>query len=103
VTLVILPIDKAEVKNYASLIDGLVITGNYFDVNPRLYGQKILNDTVKIDDHKSDFEMALFEEFYKTKKPVFGICGGYQMMNVALGGELYQDIKTQARWKILCS
>ena len=95
VTVIILPIDKTMIKNYVSLIDGLVITGNYYDVNPKLYGEKVLNDTVKIDDYKSSFEMALFKEFYKTKKPVFGICGGYQMINVAFGGKLYQDIPTQ--------
>lgn len=97
VTVILLPIDKTMIKNYVSLIDGLVITGNYYDVNPKLYGQKILNDTVKINDYKSSFEMALFKEFYKTKKPIFGICGGYQMMNVALGGRLYQDIPTQVK------
>ncbi len=97
VTVIILPIDKTMIKNYVSLIDGLVITGNYYDVNPKLYGQKVLNDTVKINDYKSSFEMALFKEFYKTKKPIFGICGGYQMMNVVLGGKLYQDIPTQVK------
>ena len=95
VTVIILPIDKTMIKNYVSLIDGLVITGNYYDVNPKLYGQKVLNDTVKINDYRSNFEMALFKEFYKTKKPIFGICGGYQMINVALGGKLYQDIPVQ--------
>lgn len=95
VTVMIVPMDKSMIGSYSTMLDGLVITGNYYDINPKLYHQKPLNSEVKIDSHKSDFEMALFKEFYKTKKPIFGICGGYQMINVALGGELYQDIPTQ--------
>lgn len=96
VTVVPIPLDKSMVKDYSAMFDGIVFSGNYYDINPKLYGQKPLNNTVKLDEtYKNDFETALFKSFYKTKKPIFGICGGYQMMNVALGGELYQDLPSQ--------
>jgi putative glutamine amidotransferase len=93
-----IPLDQTMIPGYVETFDGLVFSGNYFDINPKLYGQKLLNSTVKIEEtRKSDFEMKLFRSFYKTKKPIFGICGGYQMINVALGGELYQDIPSQVK------
>jgi putative glutamine amidotransferase len=97
ITVIGLPLDKTMIENYAELMDGLVFTGNYYDINPKTYGQKKLNNTVQINDYKNNFEMKLFKKFYKTKKPIFGICGGHQMMNVALGGELYQDIPSQVK------
>ena len=100
VTVVIVPLDKSMIDAYSKSFDGLVFSGNYYDVNPKLYGEKILNDSVKIDDYKNDFESALFKKFYQTKKPIFGICGGYHMINVALKGKLYQDIPTQVKTNI---
>jgi len=97
VTLMIVPLDKSMVKSYAKLLDGLVFSGNYYDIDPKFYNQKVLNSEVKIDGNKSEFEMLLFKEFYKTKKPLFAICGGYQMINVVLGGELYQDLPAQVK------
>lgn len=96
VTVVPIPLDKTMIKEYTNMFDGIVFTGNLYDVDPKLYGQKKLNDTVNLDDTlKTDFEIELFKSYYKTNKPIFGICGGYQMMNVVLGGELYQDIPSQ--------
>jgi len=97
VTVVIIPLDKSMIKNYAETFDGVVFSGNYYDVNPHLYGEKKLNETVNIDEYKNSFESALFKKFYKTNKPIFGICGGYQTINVALGGKLIQDIPTQIK------
>lgn len=98
VTILPIPLDVSMVDEYVKMFDGMVFSGNYYDVDPALYGQKPLNASVKLDDKKkNEFEMALFKSFYKTKKPIFGICGGYQTINVALGGELYQDIPTQIK------
>lgn len=96
VVVVPVPLDQTMIKSYVETFDGIVFSGNYYDINPKLYGQKPLNDTVKIDEnYKNNFESKLFKNFYETKKPIFAICGGYQMINVVLGGELYQDIASQ--------
>ena len=98
VVVVLIPLDHTMIKSYIETFDGIVFSGNYYDISPKLYRQKTLNNTVKIDEtYKNDFESVLFNNFYKTKKPIFGICGGYQMINVALGGKLYQDIPSQIK------
>ncbi len=98
VVVVPIPLDQTMIKSYVETFDGIVFSGNYYDINPKLYGQNPLNSTVKIDEtYKNDFESALFKNFYKTKKSIFAICGGYQMINVTLGGKLYQDIPSQIK------
>lgn len=98
VTVVMIPLDKSMIKNYSEIFDGIIFSGNHYDINPKLYGQKLLSNKVDLADAtKTSFESALFKSFYATKKPIFGICGGYQMINVVLGGELYQDIEAQVK------
>lgn len=82
--------DGAVIAEYAKL-DGFLFAGGV-DVDPVLYGEEKLNDTVEIDPARDAFEMALFSAVYPTGKPIFGICRGIQSINVALGGTLYQDI-----------
>lgn len=82
--------DGAVIDEYAKL-DGFLFAGGV-DVDPVLYGEEKLNDTVEIDPARDAFEMALFAAVYPTGKPIFGICRGIQIINVALGGTLYQDI-----------
>ena len=78
----------------AQLFDGLVLSGGG-DIDPTLFGETILNDTVNIDAIRDSFEVPLVRAFYKAGKPIFGICRGMQVMNVALGGTLYQDLPEQ--------
>lgn len=81
-------------EELADLCDGLLLTGGA-DLDPALYGEAILNDTVKVQRERDDFELALFGAFYRRGKPIFGICRGCQLINVALGGTLYQDLAEQ--------
>lgn len=78
----------------AELCDGLLLTGGE-DINPALLGEEKLNDSVRWDDTRDEFELKLFKEFYDRGKPIFGICRGFQVINVALGGGLYQDLVEQ--------
>lgn len=88
---VFLPYD-AEVDQFLDAIDGLVIPGGDEDVNPKFYGQKIISDKVKINDARAGFELALVREAMQRDMPVFGICNGLQVINVACGGTLIQHI-----------
>jgi len=71
--------------------DGLLLTGGY-DVSPALYGETARYETVRFDETRDAFEAAFARAFLATGKPVFGICRGNQLLNVLLGGTLYQDL-----------
>ena len=73
------------------LADGLLLTGGV-DVDPARFGQAVLNDTVCIDQKRDALELQLIEKYWKTGKPCLAICRGLQVLNVAFGGALVQDI-----------
>ena len=65
------------------------------DVCPETYGEKALKPEWNGDRVRDDYEIALLRAFVSGGKPVLGLCRGAQVINVALGGTLYQDIATQ--------
>lgn len=75
-------------------LDGLVLQGGS-DVAPESYGESPLRPQWGGDRVRDVYETALIEAFMAAGKPVLGICRGIQILNVALGGTLYQDINTQ--------
>ncbi|MEW6026674.1 MAG: gamma-glutamyl-gamma-aminobutyrate hydrolase family protein [Planctomycetota bacterium] len=78
-------------------IDGLFLSGGH-DLSPRFYGEKVLNDKViLLPELKQRFDLTLARAAIKRKIPVLGTCYGAQLINVALGGALFQDIATQIR------
>lgn len=89
---VALPHDAGSAADYLDRIDGLVVTGGAFDVDPSLFGADSRHDTVSTKDVRTDFELAVTRGALDLDKPVFGICGGQQLLNVALGGTLIQHI-----------
>ena len=78
----------------AALYDALLLTGGG-DLEPSLFGETKLNDTVHIDPLRDAFELPLVRAFLAAGKPIMGICRGEQVINVALGGTLYQDLREQ--------
>ncbi|MDU3220882.1 MAG: gamma-glutamyl-gamma-aminobutyrate hydrolase family protein, partial [Streptococcus thermophilus] len=90
---ILLPVsDPSEAKTYISMIDKLILIGGQ-NIDPKFYNEE--NHACEDDFflERDLFEMALIEEATKQKKPIFSICRGTQLMNVALGGSLHQDIK----------
>jgi len=91
------PFSKGGIENAADLIDGLLLSGGG-DVYPEYYGEDIsvphecLNFASK---QRIGFELDLFQEVAKRQKPVLAICLGMQLVNIAYGGSLYQDIGLQ--------
>jgi len=77
-------------------LDGLVVTGGAFDIEPERYGQT--NDgATRVDAPKplrTELEWALIQGALARDRPVLGICGGMQLLNVVLGGTLLKDIQT---------
>ena len=91
---VILPIALAEpalVKEYLEVIDGLIMTGGA-DIHPSFYGQIVLERCGEIDEERDGFEVELIHVARDRDLPLLGICRGLQVLNVALGGSLYQDL-----------
>lgn len=76
-------------------LDGLLLHGGA-DVCPRSYGEEPLRPEWEGDEIRDRYELALVHAFHAAGKPVLGICRGAQILNVAFGGTLYQDIATQA-------
>jgi len=84
-----------------STCSGLLLTGGE-DVNPARYGKE--NELYKceaIDEYRDSLEFALIGKALKEKMPVFGICRGEQILNVALGGTLLTDIPTDAGTSVI--
>jgi len=88
----ILPHEPALVGRYLDMIDGLLVTGGAFDVDPALFGAETRHGTVTLKEGRTDFELALLRGALARDMPVLGICGGQQLLAVALGGTLIQHI-----------
>ena len=75
----------------AARCDGLLLAGGG-DIHPSCFGQSVQNAALSVDPVRDKEERALFEDFYRRRKPILGICRGVQVINVFLGGTLHQDI-----------
>ena len=83
--------DKRLVKDYIETIDKLILSGGQ-NVHPQFYGEE---KTIDSDDYnlaRDEFELALLKEAIRQGKPVLAICRGLQLVNVAFGGTLNQQI-----------
>jgi putative glutamine amidotransferase len=83
--------DLKLIDHLLRLIDGLIISGGY-DVHPKYYDSSKVHKSVKLTPDRDKFELALVKKARGKKIPVLGICRGHQLINVAFGGTLYQDL-----------
>jgi gamma-glutamyl-gamma-aminobutyrate hydrolase PuuD len=81
--------------DYAQALDGLVLQGGN-DVAPECYGEAPLKPEWAGDPVRDKYEIELINAFINAGKPVFGVCRGFQLLNVMFGGTLWQDIATPA-------
>ncbi len=89
---VALPHHADLAESYLSLIDALIVTGGAFDVDPALYGDGVAHGTVVLRPGRTAAEHALLRGALARDMPILGICGGEQLLAVALGGTLIQHI-----------
>ena len=80
--------------HYTELLDGLVLEGGS-DLWPGSYGEEPLRPEWTGDRIRDEYEIALLRAFVARAKPVLGVCRGLQVLNVAYGGTLYQDLPLQ--------
>ena len=78
-------------EQYMKLVDKLVLTGGQ-NVEPIHYQEKLLIDSSNYFPERDRFELALIEAAHHQEKPIFGICRGMQLFNVAQGGSLHQEV-----------
>jgi len=83
-----------DLDDYAATLDGLVLQGGN-DVAPESYGETPMTPEWSGDRVRDLYEIELIDAFIRAGKPVFGICRGFQLLNVMHGGTLLQDIPTQ--------
>jgi len=87
-----LPHVAALAEEMLDTIDALIVTGGAFDVAPALYGDADQHGTVVVKEGRTAAELALLRGALARDMPVLGICGGEQLLAVALGGSLIQHI-----------
>ncbi|NML29433.1 type 1 glutamine amidotransferase [Paraburkholderia antibiotica] len=82
-----------RLRDYAKHLDGLLLQGGA-DVSPQTYAEAASSHEWPGDRVRDMYELELLHEFIESGKPVLGVCRGCQLINVAFGGTLYQDIAT---------
>ncbi|MDQ1081205.1 gamma-glutamyl-gamma-aminobutyrate hydrolase family protein [Pseudoroseomonas cervicalis] len=87
-----LPHLAEQAERYLDEIDGLLVTGGAFDVDPSLYGGGPKHDSVVLKQGRTAFELAMVRGALERDMPILGICGGEQLLAVVLGGTLIQHI-----------
>jgi len=97
---IILPsIDPKDAINYIDLFDGVLMLGG-FDIDPTFFNEEPHADLGETYRKRDLFEIALLKSAIKAGKAVMGICRGMQVINVALGGTLYQDLSEDPQAKL---
>lgn len=86
---------RTQIHRLLKRVDGLLISGGGFDINPAYYREQPIAELGKINAERTFTELEAIAFGLDRDLPMLGICGGAQAINVALGGSLYQDITTQ--------
>ena len=90
--LLIPTLDVSQAENVFNSIDGFIFSGGD-DPDPCIYGEEPVEGLGDVTPRRDSFELALARLALQGKKPVLGICRGIQILNIAAGGTLYQDLK----------
>lgn len=92
--------EEADIDEIAEHIDGLFLAGGY-DIDPTVFGEEPHPNLGVIIPSRDVFELALARKVMALNKPILGVCRGAQIVNIAVGGDMYQDITTQVKADLL--
>lgn len=87
------PLARSEAEECLQGVQGVLFSGGG-DIEPRRYGRRPGPDA-DVDAPRDQAELAVFRAAWRRRMPVFGVCRGLQLINVALGGDLYQDLEKE--------
>lgn len=90
--------DKQDIAAILALVDGILLTGSPSNVDPKRFGKELVRPELAeyLDTARDATTLPLIEAVIKANKPILGICRGFQEMNVAFGGTLYQSVHQEA-------
>lgn len=88
--------DLSLIDDIFKLVHGLIISGGY-DVHPKYYRERNVHKSVKLTPQRDRFELTLVKKAKARKIPILGICRGHQLINVAFGGTLFQDLNLREK------
>ena len=91
--------NEESIDAFVSVCDGFLFTGGA-DVSPARYGEEKSECCGNVQLFRDELEFRVFDKIYPTGKPIMAICRGAQLVNVALGGSLYQDIPSEVKTEI---
>ena len=86
----------ADLDELLERVDGVLFSGGP-DIHPGLYGEELMDCCGALAPERDALEIPLMQKAIEMNKPVLGVCRGFQVLNVATGGTLYQDINTQLK------
>lgn len=98
---ILLPLhnDTNDLEELLDVLDGIVFSGGP-DVNPLYFSEEAIPECGTVDKERDLVELGLLPMVMQKKIPILGICRGIQVVNIALGGDIYQDIPAQADTKV---
>lgn len=91
--------DGETIDRFVNICDGFFFTGGA-DIDPRHYREEASSACGELQEHRDELEFKVFQRAIDTSKPILAICRGAQLVNVALGGTLYQDIPSEIHTQI---
>ncbi|WP_156291029.1 gamma-glutamyl-gamma-aminobutyrate hydrolase family protein [Oceanobacillus salinisoli] len=93
-------LEEEDLNQIANQMDGLYATGG-FDIDPTLFGEEPHPQLGTIIPERDHFEIELMKKMLALDKPILGVCRGSQTLNIAVGGDMYQDIYAQMDGELL--
>lgn len=92
--------DINSINTMVEKLDGFIMTGGAFDINPSYFSQKKRFNNIITKEERTEYEVQLCYKILKNNLPLLGICGGQQLINVIYGGSLIQDINKEVNTTI---
>lgn len=92
--LLVKTLDEDKVRKQVEALDGLILAGGN-DIDPEFLGEGPHQNLGEIEPGRDKYEMLLIKYALEMNKPILGICRGCQILNIAQGGTMYQDIYSQ--------